>query len=102
MNNKGVGLVEIILAIALVIVIILLITGCEEMQTESTLSTVGVEYSDFKLKADEKTGVIYVDNVIRPAQGQGFDYIHIYTPYYSENGKLCRFVDGKVVEINDD
>ena len=23
------------------------------------------------------------------------------TPYYSENGKLCRYIDGKIVEIED-
>ena len=65
MNNKGIGLVEILLGIALAIAIIFLLTGCEVEPTESTISTVQIEYSDFNLVVDSKTKIVYIDNVVK-------------------------------------
>lgn len=76
-------------------IVCLILTGCEAEPTPSMVD-VSMEYSDFNLVADSKTGVVYIDNE--------FDYeggfpAHVYTPYYGRNGKPCRFVDGKVVEV---
>ena len=79
----------------------LLLTGCEDVEVTTTpsISTVDMEYSQFDLICDEKTNIVYIDNVVKSETEYGYKYHHIYTPYYSRNGKLCRFVDGKVVEI---
>lgn len=76
----------------------LALTGCEESGIEVTPSveTVQMEYSDFNLVTDSKTGIVYIDNK--------FDYqgglpAHVYTPYYGKNGRPCKFIDGRVVEI---
>ena len=97
---------NIILAVGitcLAIVGIANLTGCEYEPAEvtPTIQSVQMEYSDFKLITDKKTGIVYIDNVIETYKGNnsGTHYFHVYTPYHSENGKLCRFVDGKVVEI---
>ena len=65
MNNKGIGLVEIILGIALAVVIIILLAGCEVEPTEvsPTISTVQIEYSDFNLVVDSKTKIVYIDKI---------------------------------------
>ena len=95
-------------AICLLVISCLFLTGCEESDVEVTPSveTVQMEYSDFTLVTDEKTGIVYIDNKIRTGVDNddfhfslNTQYWHIYTPYYGRNGKPCRFVDGKVVEI---
>lgn len=85
-------------AICLLVISCLFLTGCEEPDVEVTPSveTVQMEYSDFNLVTDSKTGIVYIDNE--------FDYeggwpAHVYTPYYGKNGNPCKFTDGKVVEI---
>ena len=90
-------------ALALLVVSCLFLTGCEETSIEvrPSVNTVQMEYSDFNLVTDEKTGIVYIDNVVTTWKGEDAwkRESHIYTPYYSRLGKLCRFVDGKVVEI---
>lgn len=71
------------------------LTGCEAEPMPSMID-VSMEYSDFTLVADSKTGIVYIDNEF---DYQGGSPAHVYTPYYGRNGKLCRFVDGKVVEV---
>lgn len=81
-----------------------MLTGCEEYDETNitpSLSSVNMEYSTFHLIQDEKTNIVYIDNVIKTESEFGWNYNHIYTPYYSKNGKLCRFVDGRVVEIDE-
>lgn len=79
----------------------LVLTGCEgvEVTTTPSVSTVQMEYSDFDLIMDQKTGIVYIDNTIATFDDSWKHYNHVYTPYYGKNGKLCRFVDGKVVEV---
>ena len=80
----------------------LALTGCEETgrAVTPTVDTVQMEYSDFNLVTDQKTGIVYIDNSFKTGEDNGFrSYWHIYTPYYGRNGKPCRFVDGKVVEV---
>ena len=104
MNNKGIGLVEIILGIALAVVIIILLAGCEvEPENVSpTISTVQIEYSDFNLVVDSKTKIVYIDNIVKFHNPNASNQVsHVYTPYYSENGRLCKFDDGVVKEVEE-
>lgn len=43
---------------------------------------------------DEYTKIIYIKT-------RTYGYCYIYLPYYSENGNLCRYVDGEIVEVSD-
>lgn len=91
-------------AICLFVISCLFLTGCEgsDVEVTPTVNTVQMEYSDFNLVTDEKTGIVYIDNTIRTGADDNFNFTdrwHIYTPYYGKNGRLCKFVDGKVVEI---
>lgn len=87
--------------ICMAILVCLLLIGCAETSAEvtPTVNTVQMEYSDFDLITDQKTGIVYIDNVIVTFDDGWKHYNHIYTPYYGKNGKPCKFVDGKVVEI---
>jgi len=107
---KRMALLNIILTFVTIVVLIAAVvvfcTGCavnEEgyVKAEPTVQSVQMEYSDFDLIVDRKTGIVYIDNVINTYKGEsGFARTyHIYTPYYSERGLLCRFDDGKVVEV---
>jgi hypothetical protein len=58
-----------------------------------------MEYSDFDLITDQKTGIVYIDNEITGETSFGYKPFHIYTPYYGRHGKPCKFVDGIVVEL---
>ena len=92
-------------AICLLVISCLFLTGCEEpdIEVRPSVETVQMEYSDFNLVTDKKTGIVYIDNSIRTGMYDEdvkfTDRWHIYTPYYGKNGRLCKFVDGKVVEI---
>ena len=79
----------------------LVLTGCEEMKVDTapSVSAVQMKYSDFDLITDRKTGIVYIENEIKIPGEYGSHYYQIYTPYYGRNGKPCRFVDGKVVEV---
>lgn len=58
-------------------------------QDTITENAVKVTECDYRLVVIEDGGIIYIDN----------DYG--LTPYYSPNGKLCCFVDGEIVEIEE-
>lgn len=89
-------------ALIILFLITAFLTGCEGTSVEvtPTVNTVQMEYSDFDLITDQKTGIVYIDNVIVTFDKDGWrNYNHAYTPYFGKNGKPCRFVDGKVVEV---
>lgn len=88
-------------AICLLVISCLFLTGCEESDVEvrPSVESVQMEYSVFDLITDQKTGIVYIDNMIVTFDDGWKSYNHVYTPYYGKNGKPCRFVDGKVVEI---
>ena len=71
-----------------------LLSGCDPQYNPPIESA--IEYSDFTLITDSKTKIVYIDNEISNANG--IEY-HIYTPYYSKNGYLCKFDDNKMIEI---
>lgn len=87
--------------VALILLCSCLLMGCEDVNVDvtPTVNTAQMEYSDFNLITDQKTGIVYIDNVVKSETEYGYKYHHIYTPYYSRNGKPCKFVDGKVVEV---
>lgn len=86
MNNKGIGLVEILLGATLALVIIPLLAGCEveprDITTQNVVSTYAGTLYEF-----EPEGTLYIE------------YEQMLVPYYNKNGKMCHRVDGKVVEI---
>lgn len=90
MNNKGIGLVEILLGAALALIIIPLLAGCEIGSEPRDISTQTI-VSTFKgtLYEFEPEGTLYIE------------YEQMLVPYYNKNGKMCHRVDGKVVEIDE-
>ena len=85
--------------VALILLIPCLLMGCEDVEVTPTVGMVSMEYSDFNLITDQKTGIVYIDNEITSETSFGYKSFHVYTPYYGKNGKPCKFVDGKVVEV---
>lgn len=69
---------------------IFLLTGCANENVDS----VDIENTTFDLVSDHDTGIIYIRN--RTYYGY-----YVYTPYYSENGKLCRYDDSRIVEVEE-
>lgn len=67
-----------------------LLTGCGD----DPGSIIYNPFSDIKghnmLSYDKETLIVYYNTSDQLA------------PYYSENGKLCRYIDGEIVEIGDD
>ena len=94
--------------VALILCGIFLLTRCadenvEYVETEGTtlrkvsdenVESVEIENTTFDLVSDNGTGIIYIKNLTR-------DPYYVYTPYYSKNGKLCRYDDGKIVEVEE-
>lgn len=48
---------------------------------------------------DKNTKIVYYGYVKSLNLVEGFDIGHATAPYLSSNGKLCKFIDGKIVEI---
>lgn len=85
--------------IVILVTLVCLLSGCETT-TQDTVVT-PYEYSDFKLVCDSKTNIVYIDNVVKIVNEEisRDRWYHIYTPYYSKNGNICRFVDNRMIEI---
>ena len=67
---------------------IFLLTGCGE-----NVDSVDIEENTtFDLVSDHDTGIIYIKN-------RTYCGFFVYTPYYSENGMLCKYKNGKIVEV---
>ena len=75
---------------------VFLLSGCDTAYNTPVENS--IEYSDFNLIVDDKTKIVYIDNAIDTGDKGLYTY-HIYTPYYSENGRLCKYDDGKLIEI---
>ena len=88
MNNKVIGLEEILLGVALALVIIPLLAGCEveprDISTQPIVRTYEGTLYEF-----EPEGTLYIE------------YEQMIVPYYNKNGKMCHRIDGKVVEIDE-
>lgn len=96
---EGIVLFFVIVIIACLIVGIVYKTKQTTNSEEPAIEAVQMEYSDFDLVVDEKTGIVYIDNVFKTSYNSVIHTNHIYTPYYSENGKLCKFDDNQLIEI---
>ena len=78
-------------------------TEVETNETE-TNEIKGIQYVDFskQIVVDENTGILYIGKVY---YGLGHNtytsnsYAYL-CPYYSENGKKQKLVDGKIIELD--
>ena len=78
-----------------------LLTGCDTVESADYnpySPYVSTHHVKFNLIEDPNTGILYIDNTFDYEGGQPG---HVYVPYYSENGKLCRLNDGKIVEVTE-
>lgn len=73
------------------LICLFLMTGCASIKN-STLKS--IEQQDY-LVYDCNTKIIYYYF----KHIGGYSYMN---NYYSENGKLCKYIDGKIVEINNE
>lgn len=76
--------------VAVALCSIFLLTGC----TNENVDSVDIENTTFDLVSDRDTKIIYISN-------RTYDSRYVYTPYYSKNGKLCRYDDGRIVEVEE-
>ena len=87
------------LIVGLAVLTAALFTGCEEVSSSSTPTPIVSQKTNaFKLIEDPSTGILYIDNKFH--NGEGWS-CHVYTPYYSSNGKLCKYEDNEIVEVKD-
>ena len=68
--------------------------GCEVSSSNLGVQNVQLQESSFDLIVDTQTKIVYIDNEV-----YGEAHGHIYTPYYSANGYLCKYDDGVLIEI---
>lgn len=83
---------DIIVLIALLICIIALVLSVINfIKSKNTPQKQDIEYRSFydSLIVDEDTNIVYIE----------FD--HSICPYYSENGKLQKYENGKFIEIGE-
>ncbi len=75
------------------IICLLFCTGCTEENLESRAErgTISYEHFAYDVVADEDTHILYIYH-----HNNNTAYI---CPYYSKNGKLCRYEDGKIIEV---
>lgn len=77
------------------IISLLFCSGCTEENLDSRAEQGLIEYEDFTedIVADKDTHILYV-KYSRGNKG----YL---SPYYSKNGKLCKYEDGKIIEVSE-
>lgn len=82
--------------LSVLIICLLFCTGCTEENLDSRAEQGKIRYEDLTeyVVADKDTHILYV----RYSSG----YIGYLSPYYSENGKLCKYEDGKIIEVGND
>ena len=78
----------------IVTMIVMTLTGCGEAVNNDNTDTNFVNISNSRLSYDTTTGIVYHYNSVYLGT--------VYTVYYSENGKMCKYVDGHIVEIETD
>lgn len=80
-------------------------TKVETQAEETEISEIkGIEYVDFskQIVVDENTGILYIGKVHYGFGHNSFtstSYAYL-CPYYSENGKKQKLVDGKIIELD--
>jgi hypothetical protein len=82
------------LILCVLIICLLFCSGCTEDVTLESKAELGqIEYEDLTeyVVADKDTHILYIYFDIGNT-----GYL---SPYYSENGKLCKYEDGKIIEV---
>ena len=81
------------LIVGLLIICLLFCSGCTEENLESRAEQGSINYVNltYHVVADEDTHILYIFY-----NGNHTAYM---CPYYSKNGKLCRYEDGKIIEV---
>lgn len=84
------------LILCVLIICLLFCSGCTEENLESRAEQGLIEYVDITedIVADKDTHILYIY--------YSREYNSYLSPYYSENGKLCKYEDGKIIEVNAD
>ena len=87
------------LIISLLLICLLCCSGCEyeSVNIESRAELEVIKYVDFAydVVADEDTHILYIYHK------EGCESA-VLCPYYSKNGKLCKYEDGKIIEVDAD
>lgn len=87
------------LIVSLLLICLMCCSGCEyeSENIESRAERGTIEYIDFTydILADEDTHILYIYR-------NGAANNSVLCPYYSKNGKLCRYEDGKIIEVEND
>lgn len=87
------------LIVSLLLICLLCCSGCEyeSENIESRAERGVIEYVDFAddVVADKDTHILYI--YYNPPSGSN----DVLCPYYSTNGKLCRYEDGKIMEVGE-
>lgn len=91
---------EIIVLALLLTLTLCILCGCEETGVGSKSYQAHSQLCEIDGTKDlyyyKKTKIVYI--VFNECAGyDGYGYM---SPYYSKNGKLCRYVDGEIVEID--
>ena len=86
------------LIVSLLLICLLCCSGCEyeSENIESKAERGAIRYVNFTdyIVADEDTHILYY----RYTRDGGV----VLSPYYSKNGKLCRYEDGKIIEVDNE
>ena len=102
MKKRIISLVMVII----IIIIAVTLTACNEIPEANTTEYTISDISNFKaiegedtLFYDISTKIVYYLFSTKYTSGHnGYGYGYM-SPYISENGNFCRYVDGKIVEI---
>lgn len=83
------------LILCALIICLLFCSGCTEENLESKAELGQIEYVNFtnRVVADSETHILY----IHFSDGESCAV----SPYYSKNGKLCKYEDGKIIELGE-
>ena len=81
------------LILCVLIICLLFCSGCTEENLESRAELGQIKYVNLTecIVADKDTHILY----IKYSKGN----VGYLSPYYSQNGKLCRYEDGKIIEV---
>ena len=68
---------------------LLFCSGCSKQSLADRAEEGNIYYADYThlVKADSETHILYIETH------------YTLSPYYSKNGKLCKYEDGKIIEI---
>ena len=91
-NNKGELSMKLKRTLLITTMLIMLLTGCSEATNNDNTNTNFVNIANSRLSYDTNTGIVYHYNSVYGGK--------VYTIYYSENGKMCKYVDGHIKEFD--